>query len=268
MSRKIHIPKEVLEELYYDKDMTIAEIAKKLEVGAATVYNRMVEYGFKFDKGEKISRKLLNMAGYDRKWSKLQREIFDGLMVSDGSIYRHRNRNYRKTYICRFQLVSKYWEFCKHVIDILPDGLFSENQPYADIRVHDKFYSDGMAMLYKIQSRADKYITEQYYRWYSDGEKEIPDDFVVTPVVLKYWFICDGTMGGRYVRLDCTPFSDLKVLEIVIPQLHEVGIHCRYKRLKYRNEAFIHIGRADDIARFYEYIGDCPVDCFAYKWGW
>lgn len=38
---------------------------------------------------------------------------------------------------------------------------------------------------------------QEFAEWYSTGEKVFPEDIDLTPTVLKYWYVCDGSLHQR-----------------------------------------------------------------------
>jgi len=253
------VTRDILYKLYWEEGYSSIEIAKMLGVTKKCVLRNMKKYGirrrsveeYRDSMREKISKS--KRGSVVRKWSSVQREIFDGLILGDGNIHIRKGR--WKSY--KFQLSCKHKEFCEHVIEVLPSELFPNNQPYEVTRVR----GGREYKWYNIASRYDDYIAEQYSRWYPNGTKCIPSDLVITPTVLKYWYLGDGSYSSRIVSIRCVSFAKEDIDEIVLPQLHKMGLPFKYwssgsigLRKRYR-------------WRFFEIIGGCPVDCYRYKWG-
>ncbi len=94
-------------------------------------------------------------------------EIFDGLMLGDGSLSLP---NDQKNAIFRFK--------CKHILvclqyqDIFSNEgfIFGSPDPYHSV---DKSHGGNT---WSIRTKVNTFFTHQYHRWYPNGEKEVPKD--------------------------------------------------------------------------------------------
>lgn len=99
-------------------------------------------------------------------------------------------------------------------------------------------------------------------RWYRDGKKVVPEDLRVSPVMLLHWFLCDGScslLRNCAQLVLCTDGFSVAEVAFLRDQLAQVGIESQItgKRIRVRVKS---------IRFFYEYIGESPVQCLAYKW--
>lgn len=112
---------------------------------------------------------------------------------------------------------------------------------------------------------------EVRHEWYPDGTKRVPTSLKISPEVLRWWFIGDGSTcltGPRKNRLCVRLHSEGFPLEdnlALIALLASVGL----KASLCRNRHYYYIslsGRSSE--HFFEYIGQCPpqLRSMNYKW--
>jgi hypothetical protein len=85
----------------------------------------------------------------------------------------------------------------------------------------------------------------------------------MSPEFVLHWFLCDGACsvnrGSGHMML-CTDSFTRHEVEFLQVRLQSVGIESSLmnnRRIRVRQKS---------IGRFYEYIGESPVKCLAYKW--
>jgi LAGLIDADG DNA endonuclease family len=180
-----------------------------------------------------------------------QSQIVDGLLVGDASIPRGQDL----FYFGQCQASREYVEYVARQLGI----------PAERVRDRDRKPDRRTGKVYKcseLRSLSHPYFASLRERWYRDGVKVIPRDLQVSPLFLLHWFLCDGSCsinrGSAQMALCTDSFSPPEVL-FLRDLLETVGIESRVtgRRLRIRQKS---------IERFYEYIGDCPVVCLAYKW--
>lgn len=109
-------------------------------------------------------------------------------------------------------------------------------------------------------------FNEERKRWYPDGKKVIPKDFRFSPISLNIWYLGDGSRSGnaknarRGILLCSDAFSKENLEETIIMFLLKLGIECWVTK---RNQVKISNSSAP---KFLEYIGECPIGCYEYKW--
>jgi hypothetical protein len=100
-------------------------------------------------------------------------------------------------------------------------------------------------------------------RWYREGRKVVPDDLRMSPEFLLHWFLCDGAcsvLRGSGQLMLCTEAFNRVEVEHLQRLLQTVGIDStimKSRRIRVRQGS---------IERFYDYVGESPVKCLAYKW--
>jgi hypothetical protein len=178
-------------------------------------------------------------------------EILDGLLLGDGSI--PRGQNLFSFGQCRDN--REYVEFVAGQLGVSAERV-RDRARKPDRRTGRVYYCS------EFRTLSHPEFARQRQRWYPEGRKGVPDDLRISRQLLLHWFLCDGACsvirGGAHMILCTDGFTGAEVL-FLRDRLEEVGIESRVvgRRLRIRQKS---------IARFYEYVGECPVQCLAYKW--
>jgi len=184
--------------------------------------------------------------------SKQAKEWIEGELLGDGHLG-------TKSYLSAwFEYSSKYEEYIHYVADTLAG--FSIEQvgkirPIAGVHA------------YRYTSRSYTELFDVWIGWYAFGRKEVPKDLKLTPTVCRQWYIEDGSLlkPGRVmpaIRLATCGFSLTDVLWL-ITELKHLGFLATYQQ--HNNSIYI---SAYSTKAFLDYIGECPVKCYEYKWGY
>ena len=158
----------------------------------------------------------------------------------------------------------------------------SKSKPDTDYELNWLTYEESI----RFDKRTNKYyrtndfhtlcsqtFTQEYYKWYIDGIKHIPNDLILTPLMCKIWYLGDGclvncsnnpdeTSQKIYLCTNC--FKKDEIEEILLQQLSE--FHPYLSKTEKDNQYRITIGEKKYISKFIEYLGDCPFDDYKYKW--
>lgn len=146
--------------------------------------------------------------------SDIEREIFDGIIISDGSLS-------ISSISGRLSIVSKYSETIERIIKDLPSINFLNYWKYdskPDKRTN-KSYTN-----YQTKSNSYRDLLYEYNRWYKNGIKIIPIDVKITPLMCYWWFIGDGYNLNNNVYL-CTDSFDKSSLMMINDKLIENGFN-------------------------------------------
>lgn len=201
-----------------------------------------------------------------RSVSPIFEQIFDGLMLGDGSIHLpFGGKNARFSQHCQHRsvLINYISLFNNEQI------FFPESNPYE--RVTESKDGKRLITTYILQSTIDYFLTRQYYRWYKNGLKIVPKDLILTPLVIKYWYYGDGGLKynhhlTREINFATEGFS-LKDVDFLGMLLCDVlGIKkVRFGLKKDSTQSIIIINKSD-ISTLLDYIGPCDIPCYQYKW--
>jgi hypothetical protein len=173
----------------------------------------------------------------------------NGELLGDGSLTKC------SLFTTRFRYASKYLEYINYVIKTL-NSFGIELSGKVNVGY-------GNTYLYSSRCYCELLLLREV--WYPDGKKVVPGGLRLTPVVCRQWYIGDGSLITKrfykpYIVLyTCGfPISDV---EWLIKQLWEIGI------LATRRPSDNSIGIATcSTLDFLNYIGQCPVECYQYKW--
>lgn len=180
-------------------------------------------------------------------------EWIDGELLGDGCLFPI------SKYSARFHYGSKYNEYINYVSNTLCDF---------GIRRTGKIGLRKNANFHKIYQYVSKGYIELkliYEKWYPNGKKIVPEDLELTPLVCKQWYIGDGSLcNNEIVRSNIMLYTycfTIDCVEYLVKQLNKLG----FKSTRQPSRNMIHISTKSTLD-FLKYIGDCPVECYQYKW--
>lgn len=143
--------------------------------------------------------------------SKTEKEIFDGILISDGSLSKSRIS-------ARLTFGFKYLETINRIIDDLKSIKFLKpwKYNYFDSRTNNEYIN------YFTKSNSYRDLLYEYNRWYKNGIKNIPNDLEITPLLSYWWFICDGYIlkDNVYLCTDSFNADDLKIIQLKFKELN------------------------------------------------
>lgn len=177
--------------------------------------------------------------------------LLDGLLLGDGSLSTQR------------QNISAYYEHGDKNISYL-------------VWLSDVFNKHGIKqsgiiyLMKKVKNGAYKYKSLSYFefgeirkRWYPHGKKKIPSDLIITPTILKFWYVGDGNFSDKPL-IDSSIF-DMDSLKRVSKQLSNINI--KHTLREFRDRKRIRIS-AKSQRDFFEYINSDNIEipeCYRYK---
>lgn len=190
--------------------------------------------------------------------NKNQKQVLDGAMLGDGHLscrYKNAELRYVSSIENHVKLIKNYF------INYMPVKGLS-----AKTLIHPK--TNNAYTSYKLRTKQHEDFTKEYYRWYGlNNHKEIPNDLILTPLICLIWYIGDGTLSkckrrGQELRLCTNSFNKQKLEQVLIPQLQDFDAYLRHVY----NEQYHIIIPHRSINMFLQYIGDCPIEEYKYKW--
>lgn len=201
-------------------------------------------------------------------------EYLDGLLLGDGclsSITGH-ERNISPVYIQTFATRYKEWaEQIQRDFKVL--GITSS--------IHAYDSNNGIKQIEgrKFIAPTISLATLHYYefnlarrRWYLNGNKTLPSDLILTPLVILNWYLGDGCLyhhkAGNYRIILATQCFTDNELDYLCSQLKwQTGIVsiCREHAINTKGNTLV-INRRQDITKFLNYINGLNIpSCFQYK---
>ena len=243
--------REWLEGKYIKEKLSQDKIAKLCNVNQNTIWKWLHKYN--------IPTRSISEGNHLRQANHCNLSIkaiewINGELLGDGSV------QLVSKYSARFTYGSKYLEYIEYVRDTLKSFGIKQagkickqiNKRQGNVSYH--YYSCGYPELLIIRKQ-----------WYPEGKKIIPRDIKITPITVRQHYIGDGNIycpktGNPSIRL-CTYGFTVMDVEYYMGKLVELGIKAT------RNiQNAINIS-AYSVKDFLKYIGDCPVECYQYKWG-
>lgn len=171
--------------------------------------------------------------------SERQKEIFDGIMLSDGHLDAS-NTSARITY------GSKFRETLEDIKSELSNLHFSE--PWK-----------SKVNCYHFKSSYYKNLLEERHRWYPNGYKIVPHDVRITPLSCQWWFMGDGYQVDYGVML-CTDAFNPESVEILVKKL---DFDCHKMN---NNRIRINSRSATNFLNWTRDVAPIPQQ-YLYKWG-
>lgn len=164
--------------------------------------------------GKTHSKKTKQLIGEKNRWdnSKFrfcnmtleEREVLDGLLLSDGCLSEKSRISARLTFGFKFKETVE--EIFKELHSIRFSPIWQSE--------HTKCYHSKSNMYHDL--------LDENKRWYPDGEKIVPKDIAITPLSCYWWFIGDGYTSEGNVYL-CTDSFIKEDNEYLINKLKEFG---------------------------------------------
>jgi hypothetical protein len=181
-----------------------------------------------------------------------QKEIFDGIMISDGSLEKPGNFSSRMT------LGFKYEETLERIMKDL------NNMKYCPIYKYDYIEKrNGNNIInFFTKTHASTTLFNEYYRWYKDGVKIIPEDIKLTPLFCYWWYVMDGYISSTNTIILCTESFTIKDLEFIQILFNKIDI---YPTINNRNRLLF---SSQESKKFFNFISNIKIQKeYEYKFG-
>lgn len=251
-ARKYDIDNEWIFDQYINKKISAPVIANMAKCSEKIIYTRLKKLNIK----RRISSTYQTHAPVNL--IKEQKELINGELLGDGCLTSSKgNLNSSFAYCTKNR---KYLEWLINELNILD---FSDIKEKRQMRWN-------LSITFMTYTASNPTLTEIHKKWYrwelkKNGKygfvKHIPNDLKLTPIVCRSWYIGDGhrpKYGGLIVATD--DFDKNEIEKILIKQLKNKGIDCWVTKY---NKLYI---PADSKQTFLDYIGECPVESYKYKW--
>ena len=185
-------------------------------------------------------------------------ELLAGVILSDGHVSRMKTDNCNPQFIMSFS--PKFLEF-GNVVKL-------ELEKY-NIKSTMKLYTRKTGISsYNLTSDCHPNLKLLRNYWYPYGVKIIPKDIIITPKMLAYIFMCDGT--SRYTYKDlivdsiiCTDNFTFVENLMLADRISDLGVYFRV--LNHRKSYRLHCKTKEDNEKFMKMIEPFMLDCFRYK---
>lgn len=267
IGKRKFIDKEILENLYLVKKLSIRKICYELKISKQIVSREIDRHKIQKNTKSEAVRLALNNGQILKDLTNFERDIIYGEILGDGCLTKGENGTtpyYRHS--------CKYIDYIVWLKTLLPNVFWNKKDIFSNI---DK--KTGK-MYHFINSNIHEDFSGIFDKFYYFNEekgkykKRIPEDLKINPTVLLHWFLGDGS-ASQYVDkkgkkhtdiyFSTFDFNEYDLSRIVIPQLNEMGIFCK---VKLKKSGPILVVYAESYKRFYEIIGfKSPVSCYEYK---
>ena len=243
--------KEWLYNKYENEKLSSIEIGKMCNISESTIRRQLRKFNILI-RSNSESHHLKNKNHCSLPPEAI--EWINGELLGDGCL------NSRCKYSAMFRYSSKYPEYIQYVSDKLRS--FGIEQIGRMYQFKDKRYG---SMTYYYCSRSYVELLPIYNQWYPNGDKIVPKDIKLTPLVARQWYTGDGSLihsktQKSYITLATNCFKNLDV-KWLVRQLTELNI----KASQQHSNNVIRIP-CYSIKSFFDYIGNSPVQCYKYKW--
>lgn len=192
------------------------------------------------------------------------KDIIEGSLLGDGFLQKWNKHSHCAT--AYFAKRNKYYDHVRYVAkDLFP------SRP--DDAVVEKKEKRGT--IFTIRSLSHKWLNPYFDRWYpewSNREKVVPEDIVLTPKVLLHWFLDDGSSYRRkrktnqviiVLSSECFSLENQQMLCDKMKSTFDIygKPYPTNSGVGYR----ITIPQSQT-SEFYKVIGSPPVASLSYKW--
>jgi len=242
--------KEWLEKKYLKEKLSATQISKLCRVSHATIQNWLHKLNIPARScGEAIHLVLGNHCDLSHEAI----EWINGELLGDGCLTLPSN------YSSYFSYGSKHLEYAQYVSDTLKS--FGIKQVGRIIKKQDKYKNYA----YFYVSHSYEELLSIRKQWYPNNKKIVPKDIELTPLTCRQWYIGDGCLIHKKNRnlnivLATNGFPSEDV-EWLVDQLNKIG----FKATRQPSQNVINISTIS-VKQFLNYIGECPVKCYQYKW--
>lgn len=185
-------------------------------------------------------------------FSQLFHEYLLGSLMGDGSLRIHkRGRNPYYTHTDKNKEAINHFKY-----------LFEKE----GIKT-SKIWQNKKSKCFMFQTEARQEFINYYNLFYPKSNKKILPKVDLTPTILLYWYIGDGSVKKQKGTLNnacqiSNKFGNSYILKQLKSLFH---INCNYYKENLRDLGVFYIPHKGFI-KFIEYIGICPIKCYEYKW--
>jgi hypothetical protein len=251
--------KEWLIEHYIIKQKSLRELSREFKKDKTTFAYWLNKYGIKIRSGGE-SKHLLNSNTFNLTSD--VKEFIYGELLGDMGLFCY------SKYTASIVYTSKYETYINWLNDQLSNFGINGNS-------HKSLKSQN----YKNQIK--EYIGYEYhslcYRellnirnyFYKENQKIVPEWILLTPLVVRQWYIGDGYLEttNNSIRL-CTDNFLKQDVELLYVKLRDIGFKCSITIIRRRNIMYRIRISSKSVVDFLDYIGECPIeinDVYGYK---
>ena len=252
---KPHMNRDWVYQKYVVERWTGREIAKFCEVSWPSVYKWLRKFNIE------VRLHKDSMHGGDRyickKWNSEIEEFLTGELLGDGCLVS--NCAYTAYYM---HSTSKrnYLVWLEKIFNLSGIEKVGRIREYKGYRSPDNVF-------YSMTTRTYKEFKTLYEKFYPNGKKIVPKDLILTPLVVRQWYIGDGSISKREnaASIATNGFTENDV-DFLIEKLIQLGISASKCKSRSGHTLYVPVKSAKV---FFDFIGKCPDELenvYGYKW--
>lgn len=243
--------KEWLYNKYQNENLSTYQIGKLCGMSGQVICKWLLKYNIPRQYLEHINRNHCDLSQEAIEW-------INGELLGDMSLQS------RSTHSAQFGYSSKYLEYINYISNTL-ESFGIKRTGRITKRIDKKYNSQS----WSYQSLCYPGLLLIRKKWYPDNKKIVPKDIRLTPITLRQHYIGDGCLlypkrGKPYIILSTNNYS-ISDIEWLRVQLINLGIRTTRQKAIKGNTIYVSPYSTKD---FLKYIGDCPVECYKYKWNY
>jgi len=253
--RLLRLDQDWLRKRYIDEKANTYQLAHEMGCSVHAIRNALERYGIPMrSKGEAIHL----ARGKHVPLSPRLLDILEGELLGDGCIsshtpqsafYQHSSRF--RSYLLWLRAKLQALELNGGKIHRRAYGLSQSGSPIIDWHWSSWHYEELLSLRSK---------------WYPKGRKAIPNNLVLNDKKLLHWYLGDGSLslsngssGKPSIYLAAQGFT-AEGRAFLTDQLNKLGFKANAQK---SGKIYISTMSTPD---FLDYIGPCPIECYAYKW--
>lgn len=244
---------DIIEE--YESGSSAASLARKYQANIWSILTRLRGAGVPIRSNKEQNEKRLNLD--DRQNEKFV-SIVDGLLLGDGRI--------GEKGLLRLEQSKKRLGWLEHVAfnlsTIGADTRLIPIPPRERELEGRKIRHKGGGLVY---TPCYVELQEQKKRWYPEGKKIVPEDVVLTPLSLAYWFCGDGSYDKSGSLVFYTNSFRKENVERLARELTLLGVEARCVPAQRSNEYTVSVTKKEAACRFKEIVEPHMPECCMYK---
>lgn len=271
--------KEWLFDQYEKKKRSCLNISKEIGCNNNSVRQALIKYGISIRNPSQAQ-----IVSSDTNLT-IDRSVLDGSLMGDASLVKWKKSAKSLPHLSKKNKNFDHLKLFANSFEDNPNIKLEELY----LKATQKTYPQ-----YAYRSKVDPQLQEYYERWYPESNnyvKVIPDDIEVDSTFLLHWFLDDGYSHLRdrtneYAKIgkgwttktdqirvgfctECFELEQQKVLCDKINDKFDLSINPHkivWKNSKESKEGYrLQIPQLNS-NKFFEIIGDCPIESLKYKW--
>lgn len=209
---------------------------------------------------ERLGQHWIYSPSHRPELSEKQKEVIKGLLMGDATYNETRSKNPKITID---SVNKKYLEKLSNIFSKISTGVkkYKTAEQSAtkardsgfDEKAETKNYSD----IYRLSTRSHPEL-KKFSNWYDEGKK-FPEDLVLTPTILKHWYVCDGSLQNKQFKISLT--NEKENRKKIEDMFERAGLP---KPNTWVNKEYgMAIWNKKESEKIFEYIDN--MDCYEYK---